>query len=97
VGGMFQTDRTSVADEDRSGRLTTSGTANNVERVNALVQEDRRINVTHTADKLDISCGAAHSIIHEDPEYHKICRSRLPQQLNDKHKRVHVETCMRYV
>jgi hypothetical protein len=46
--------------------------ADSVEEVNALVQEDRQITVTDTAKKLDISCGSAYSIIHEDLRYLKI-------------------------
>jgi hypothetical protein len=46
----FQSGRTSVVEEDHSGRLTTSWTADNVEWVNAVVQEDRQITVTDMAD-----------------------------------------------
>jgi hypothetical protein len=38
---MFQSGKTSITDEDHSGHLTTSQTVDNVEQVNALVQEDR--------------------------------------------------------
>jgi len=66
----FQSGRTSNTDEDHLGHPTTSQTAGDV---NALVQEDTQITVTDTADKLDISCGPAYSVIHEDFRYHKIC------------------------
>jgi ribosomal protein S25 len=59
--------------EDCSGHQTTSRTVDIVERVNILVEEDRLITVTDTADKLDISCGIAYFIIREDSRYHKIC------------------------
>jgi len=39
----------------------------NVGQANAVVQEDRQITVTHTADKLDISC--------EDLRCNTICAS----------------------
>jgi ribosomal protein S25 len=47
--------------------------ADSAEQVNARVQEERWITVTDTADKFDISCVSAYSIIHEDLGYHKIC------------------------
>jgi hypothetical protein len=47
----------SVTAEEHFGHLTTSWTVDNAERVNALVQEGRRITVTDIADKLDISYG----------------------------------------
>jgi hypothetical protein len=69
---QFQSDRTSVVDEDSSGRPTTALTADEVEGLNALVQEDRQITVTDVADKLDTSCGSVYSIIHKDLVCHKI-------------------------
>jgi hypothetical protein len=66
--------------------------AGNVERVNALVQEDRQITVTDVADEVDISCGSAYSIIHEDTGYNKICARWLPNQLTEEHMWECVET-----
>jgi hypothetical protein len=62
----FQSGRTSTTDEDCLGHLTTSWMAVSIEQVNALVQEDRHSTVTDVANKLDISCGCAHSINHKD-------------------------------
>jgi hypothetical protein len=45
--------------------------ADNVEWVNALVQEDRKITVTSTADKLD-SCESTYSFMYENFRYHKM-------------------------
>jgi hypothetical protein len=56
--------------------------AENVEKVNALVQKDRWI--TETAEKLDISHGSVYSIIHEDLRYHKICARWVPEKLTDE-------------
>jgi hypothetical protein len=69
----FQSDRTSVVDEDRSGRPTTSQTTEYAKRMNFLVQKDRRITVTDIADKLDISCGSAYSITHTNLRYQTLC------------------------
>jgi hypothetical protein len=68
----FQSGRTSIVDEDHLGCLTNSVMEDSVELVNGLVQEDRRITVTDIANKLDINCGFAHSIIPEDIGYRKI-------------------------
>jgi len=67
---MFQNGRISILNEDHSGCLTTSWIADSVEWINALVQEDRQITVTDTADKLGISCGSVYSIISKDFGYH---------------------------
>jgi len=58
---VFPNGRTSVVDEGRLGRPTTSRTDVNVERVNAVVPEGRRTSITYIDDKLDFSCGSAHS------------------------------------
>jgi hypothetical protein len=54
----FYSDTTSVVDEDRSGLPTTSGMTDNVERFNALIQEDKRITVTDVTNILDIGYGS---------------------------------------
>jgi ribosomal protein S25 len=90
---MFQSGRTSVVGEDRSDRSITSRTAHSVERVDALVQEDRRITVTGIADKVGISCRSAYSIIRKDLGYPKIFVRCVPKQLTDEHRRERVETC----
>jgi hypothetical protein len=61
----FKTGRISVVDEDRPSSLTTLRTAENIQWVHALIQEDRRVTIIDIADKLDISCVSAYSIIHE--------------------------------
>jgi len=78
-------------------RPNTSRTADNFKRVNALIQEDRRITVIDRTDKLDISCGPANSVIHEDLGCHKICTRCVPKHLTHEHKRTHVETCMQFL
>jgi len=75
----LQSGRISVSDEDCLGHPTTSRKADNVKRVNALVQEGRQITVTHIADKMDISYGSAYSIVREYFGYRKICARWLPK------------------
>jgi hypothetical protein len=60
--------------------------ADNVEQVNAMVQEDRQITVTDIADKLNFSSGSVYSIIHEGVGYHKTCVRWVPKPLTDEHK-----------
>jgi hypothetical protein len=62
-----------------------------------VVQEDRWITVTDTADKLDISCGSAYFIIHEDLRYRKICVRWVHKQLKDEHEWAYMEVHAVYV
>jgi hypothetical protein len=66
--------------------------ADDVEQVNALVQDDRGITVNDTTKKLEISCGSAYSITYENIRYHKICAQWVPKQLTDEHKQACIET-----
>jgi hypothetical protein len=88
---------TDVVDEHHSDRPTTSWTADNVERFNAPVREDRRIIVTDIADKLDISCGTAYSIIHEEFWYHVSCARWVQKLLTDEHRRAGMKTFMHFL
>jgi len=72
MSGKVRVAEQRVLDEDSSGGLTTSLTADSVEQTNALVQVDRRITVTDIANKLHINCGSAYSITHADLRCHKI-------------------------
>jgi hypothetical protein len=92
---MFQRVRASVVGEDRSGRPTTSRTANSVERIDVLVQEDRRITVTDTGDKLDISCAYIPSSTKTSSM--TICARWVPKQLPDEYKRTRVERSIQFL
>jgi hypothetical protein len=68
-----------------------------VEQVNAPVQEDRQIIVIDMADKMDISCGSAYSIIHKNLGHLTIYARRVPKQLTDEHKEACVEICLQFL
>jgi len=61
--------------EDCSCPLTTLQMADSVEVVNVVVQQD---------NKLFISCASAYTVIHDDPDYYRICARWLPKQLTDE-------------
>ena len=59
----FSDGRTSVEDEPRSGRPCTSSGADQVNRVDALIRQDRRYKVRDLALELDISKSVVHEIV----------------------------------
>jgi hypothetical protein len=59
----FEKGRTSVCDKERSGKLSASRTENNIQAVERMVRENRRITVDDTAETLNISHGSAYSIL----------------------------------
>ena len=62
----FKEGREEVEDYHRSGRPSTSGTDENVERVRQKVRSDRRFSVGMIADELDMNSERVSKIIAED-------------------------------
>ena len=58
----FQDGREDVEDDERPGRLSTSTTDENVEKVKEMVISDRRITIREVADDVGISIGSCHEI-----------------------------------
>ena len=52
---MFENERTSVTDAERSGRPTTATTTRNEERTLELIRENRRITVEEVAGRLNVT------------------------------------------
>jgi len=68
--------------ENCSSCPITSQKMDNTELVNVLVQDDRRITAINTANKLNLSCQSAYSIIQKDLRYHKIYARSLLMSTN---------------
>ena len=54
----FQYGRTSVKDEERAGRPSTSITDSNVEEARAMILENRRVTIDEVANHFEISHGS---------------------------------------
>ena len=52
---MFENDRTSVTDAERSGSPATATTTRNEERTLELIRENRRITVEEVAGRLNVT------------------------------------------
>jgi len=83
---QFSAGRTSIADEPRSGRPSTSKTDENVQHIDDLIRQDRRVKITFIADTVGLSVGEVHNIVHEVLGYSKVCARWVPKQLTDTHK-----------
>ncbi|XP_033222854.1 protein GVQW3-like [Belonocnema kinseyi] len=82
----FSEGRTEVADEQRSGRPTTARTDANVERVQKLLDTDRRLGIRQIADTLDIITFAVHGIITQDLAMRKVCAKLVTKVLIQEQK-----------
>jgi hypothetical protein len=83
--------------KDRSGRPITSSSVTNVDCVNTLIQENRRITVSAVVNVLDISYGSSYSIMHGKLKYRKMCSRWVPKQLTEDHKQKRVDICTQFL
>jgi septation ring formation regulator EzrA len=90
----FKDGREEVSDEPRSGRPSTSTTDDNVARVRAELNSDRRLSVRMIADNLNIPKTIVHELVTEKLNMRKVCAKLVPKVLTDdqKNHRVTVAT-----
>ncbi len=89
----FRNGRASVETEPRPGRpidTSTPAVKNNVER---MILDDRRVTIEVISEKLGISTGLVHKIIHNDLGFTKTCARWVPKQLSPDHKKKRLEIC----
>jgi len=75
----FEHGRTSVNDEERAGRPSTSITDSNVEDACAMILVNRRVTIDELANHFEISHGSAYDIIHNRLGFCKVCARWVPK------------------
>jgi len=82
----FRRGRTSLEDDERSGRTSTSSTPKNVETVRRLVHEDRRRTVKDIAAIVNVSYGTVQTILTCDLNMHRVAVKFVPRLLTPNKK-----------
>lgn len=77
----FKAGRLSFEDDERTGRPSTSKTAENVERIRELIHEDRRLTIHDLADNVGISYGVCQEILTENLNMRRIAAKFVPRLL----------------
>lgn len=80
-------------DEARSGRPPTAVTQENVEAVEKLIRENRRITYVELERELGIGSAALQTIIHDRLSIRKRCSRWVPHKLTDDQKDRRVDWC----
>ena len=80
----FKNGRESFEDEQRAGRPSTSRTENNVDRVTAVLDRDRRLSVRLIAEEVLIPKTDVHRIITEELHMRKNFCETGPKNLSDE-------------
>jgi len=81
----FKDGNTNIQDQPRSGRPRTASTEHNKERVDEIIQDDRRVTVDTLAQTLGLGHNAVQEMI-ESLGYRKVCARWVPRLLTEDHK-----------
>jgi len=89
----FKRGRTSLEDEERSGRTSTSSTPKNVETIRRLVHEDRRRTIKDIVAIVNVSYETVQTILTCDLNMHRVAAKFLPRLLTPEQKEHRVAIC----
>ncbi|XP_011647659.1 histone-lysine N-methyltransferase SETMAR-like [Pogonomyrmex barbatus] len=84
----FKRGRTSLADDERSGRPTTATIADNIERIHQMILDDRRIKVREIAEAVGISKERVCHILTKELNICKLNACWVPRLLTVDQKRI---------
>ena len=89
----FTSGREEVEDDPKSGRPSTTKTADNIGKVNELVRSDRRLTVRMMAEEQNINRESVRIILSEELGMRKMCAKMVPKLLSDDQKQHRVRVC----
>ncbi|KAL4153743.1 hypothetical protein QTP88_001576 [Uroleucon formosanum] len=89
----FYSGREDVEDDDRSGRPTTSSTNENVEKIDKIIRQDRRLSVRAVAEMVNIDRESVRKILVENLNIKKVCAKMVPKNLTIDQKFNRKEIC----
>ena len=89
----FKDGRTSVNDDERSGRPSTSTAPENVEKVRKAIIADRRQNIYDVCEIVRLSYGTVQRILAENLNMRRISARFMLRQLSDDQKAHRVSVC----
>ena len=77
----FKNGQKRLEDDQRSGRPSTSRTAEMIEKVRHLIQCDRRMTIVELEQEVGISHGSIHAILSDDLKMRRVSAKFVPRQL----------------
>jgi len=89
----FKTGRTSVDDDEHTGRPTSCTTAETVARIQELVRQDRRWTIHDIAEEVGIGYGTCQRVRTEELGMHRIAAKFVPGNLTADQKKQRVNVC----
>ncbi|KAJ8938358.1 hypothetical protein NQ318_000150, partial [Aromia moschata] len=89
----FKEGRETTEDNPRRGRLSTSKTDENIERIGKLIREDHRLSIRGLAVITGIDKEYVRQILHESFNMHKVCAKMVPKLLTPEQKESRMNIC----
>jgi len=83
----FISGRTSIEDDPKSGRPSTSMDDDHVEKVLALIRQNRRLTVCEVAEEVGICKSLCHQILTDKLKMRRVAAKFVPRLLTDAQKR----------
>jgi histone-lysine N-methyltransferase SETMAR len=77
----FKNGQEKLEDDQRSGRPSTSRTAEMIEKVRHLIQCDRRMTIVELEQEVGFSHGSIHAILSDDLRMRRVSAKFVPRQL----------------
>ncbi|XP_008294029.1 histone-lysine N-methyltransferase SETMAR-like isoform X2 [Stegastes partitus] len=89
----FKMGRTSLDDDDRPGRPSTSTTPENVQEIEEIVRQDRRLTIKEIAHMVNMSFGTVQAILTSNLNLHRVAAKFVPRLLTPEQKQQRVKVC----
>jgi len=89
----FKTGRTSVDDDEHTGRSTSCTTPETVARIQELIRQDRRRTIRHIAEEVEVGYGACQRVLTEELGMHRVAAKFVPRILTAHQKQQRVNVC----
>jgi len=82
----FKSDRTSIEDDHKSGRPSSSTGDDHIEKVRSVILENRRLTIREVSEEVGISKSSCHTILTEKLKMHRVAAKFVPRLLRDEQK-----------
>jgi histone-lysine N-methyltransferase SETMAR len=92
----FKDGRTSVDDDERSGRPSTGTTPENIAKVREAILADRRQTIHDVCEMVGLSYGTVQRILADNLSTRRISARFVPRLLSDDQKALRVSVCMEF-
>ena len=89
----FKNSRTSVDDDEHTGRHTSCTNPETVARIQQLIHQDRRWTIHDIAEEVGVSYGTCQWVLMEELGMHRVAAKSVPRILTADQKQQHVNVC----